>query len=157
MTFRILAGLSFLWLLPACGTTTGPQGASTGEEKEIQDQAWQQLSDWYALTERQLPTLILTIDTLERLAQEAAVEANNYHPRAMEAVADLKHTLKQFSAWMAITRTHKLEDLQKRYDHAGVLTFIDKEFSSIEVLNKALDENLAKARQLIEERKPEGF
>lgn len=157
MTFRILAHLSFLWMLLACSTTTEHQSSFTAEELEMQDQVWQQMLDGSDRIMQRLPELALATETLETLAQEAAVEANNYHPRAMEAIAELKNTEGQITTWLTQIGEQKLNVLQDRYDHAGVLSFIDKEISKVEEIEETLELNLSKAKLLVEERKTDGL
>ena len=157
MSFRIFVTLSFLAMFVACGTTSDTQGSFSAEEQDMQTQAWQQMMDGSDRIMQRLPELAATTETLQTLAQEAAVEANNYHPRAMEAITDLKNTERRLTEWLTQISEQKLDVLQKRYDHAGVLSFIDQEISSLEAIEEALQENLSKARQLIEERKPGGL
>lgn len=153
MTFRIFVSLSFLSIFAACGTTSDTQGSFTAKEKEMQEQVWQQMLDGSDRIMQRLPELATATETLEILAQEAAVEANNYHPRAMEAINELKNTESQITTWLTQISEQKLDVLQERYDHAGVLSFIDKEVSSLELIEQTLQENLTKAKQLIDERK----
>lgn len=157
MSFRILITLSFFSMFAACGTTSDTQGSFSAEELEMQSQLWQKMMDGSDRIMQRLPELATASETLQTLAQEAAVEANNYHPRAMEAIAELKNTENQITEWLTQISEHKLDVLQKRYDHAGVLSFIDKEISSLEGIEETLQENLEKAQQLMAERKAGGL
>ena len=94
-----------------------------------------------------------TIEELEELAQASAVEANDFHPRVQQAVADLKEADQGMYDWMGRIKNNKRKALRKKYDdHAAMMAFIDKEHVDIDQVAEDINSSLAAAKALLKER-----
>ncbi len=150
MLTRCLSLFFLLVFFVACG----PPPKFSSEEIAEQNEAWEKMMDVHdevmPLVMHEIPE---TIEELEELAQASAVEANDFHPRVQQAVADLKEADQGMYDWMGRIKNNKRKALRKKYDdHAAMMAFIDKEQVDIDQVAEDINSSLAAAKALLKER-----
>ncbi len=154
---RTILALSatLLLLLSACNTNTSPSATdSSFSEEEIaaQQQAW---DDMMVVHDEVMPLMndmIAAQRELEQLAEAAQVEGNDFHPRAIEATANLETAIDGMMSWMQHIGENKLDILRTSHDHAGILAVLDKEALAIGEVRDQMTSSLTAAKELIAER-----
>ncbi|MEM1216723.1 MAG: hypothetical protein AAGJ82_13600 [Bacteroidota bacterium] len=122
MQFRSLMLIFVSFALFACGN----DGKFSEAEIEAQDTAWQTMFDAHdevmPLTLRDIPD---TVEELEELAADAMVEANDFHPRAQQAIADLNAAEEGMQVWMKTIGENQKKKLRERMaTHEEIMAFI---------------------------------
>ena len=108
---------------------------------EVHDRVMPLMNDMYAAGKELTP-----------LMESAMVEANDFHPRATTALAELEAAEDGMMEWMQNIGQNKLEVLRESYDHAGIMAFLDKELLAIEEVEEEMTSSLKAAQDLIKER-----
>ncbi|MEZ4983483.1 MAG: hypothetical protein R2795_00335 [Saprospiraceae bacterium] len=125
----------------------------SSEELEAQQSAWANMMKGHDVVMPLRNDLYQTSKELEELAQDAMVEANDFHPRAQEAIAAIIAADDGMMEWMGHIKENPLDSVrQKQIDHAAVMAFIDKETVAIESVADAMQQSLEKGKALIMER-----
>ena len=149
MLTRCFSLFSLLLLLVACG----PKAKYSDAELAEQDAAWAKMMEGHDVVMPLMNDLYQASKQLKELAEDAAVEANDFHPRSQEALADIKQAEDAMMEWMNEIKDNQLTSIRERYeDHAAVMAFIDKEQTDIDQVAEDMQSSLAAAKALIQER-----
>lgn len=149
MLTRCFSLFFLLTLIVSCG----PAPKYSTEEIAEQDAAWAKMMEGHDVVMPLMNDLYQTSKQLKELAEQAQVEANDFHPRSQEALAAIEKAEDGMMEWMNGIKDNSLSTLQDRYeDHAAVMAFIDKETTDIEQVAEDMTGSLATAKALISER-----
>lgn len=131
----------------------GPPPKFSEEDIAEQEAAWAKMMEGHDVVMPLMNDLYQASKQLKELADGAAVEANDYHPRSQEALANIEKAEDGMMEWMNKIKDNQLSSLRERYeDHAAVMAFIDKEQIDIEQVAEDMKGSLAAAQALIQER-----
>lgn len=120
---------------------------------KTQEEAWAQMMEGHDIVMPLMNDLYQASSKLKALAEDARVEASDFHPRAKEALANIEKAEDGMMEWMGSIKDNPIDAVRARYDdHAAVMAFIDKETTNIEQVAKDMQESLAAAKALINER-----
>ncbi|MEL7248438.1 MAG: hypothetical protein AAFZ63_17270 [Bacteroidota bacterium] len=143
-----------LFFLLVFFVSCGPPPKFSADEIAEQDDAWKKM---IAVHDEVMPLVLYemqeTMEELEELGQEVAVEANDFHPRVQQSLADLKEAEQGMNDWMGRISDNQRSVLREKYeDHAAVMAFIDKEQVDIDQVAENINSSLATAKGLLKER-----
>lgn len=131
----------------------GPEPTYSKEEIKTQEEAWAEMMKGHDVVMPLMDPLYQASSKLKTLADSAAVEANDFHPRAQAALVDIEKAEDGMMEWMGGIKDNPLDSVRARYsDHAAVMAFIDKETIDIQQVAEEMQTSLAKAETLINER-----
>lgn len=131
----------------------GPPPKFSDEEIAEQDAAWASMMEGHDVVMPLMNDLYQASKQLKELAESAAVEANDFHPRSQEALASIEKAEDGMMEWMNKIKDNQLSGLRERYeDHAAVMAFIDKEQADIDQVAVDMKGSLETAKALIQER-----
>lgn len=133
----------------SCGSS------SKFSKKDIsaQEEAWAQMMEGHDVVMPLMNDLYQASSKLKALAEDAMVEANDFHPRAQEALAKIEKAEDGMMEWMGGIKDNPISAVRERSaDHAAVMAFIEKETTNIEQVAVDMQESLAVAKALIQER-----
>ncbi|WP_367391574.1 hypothetical protein [Lewinella sp. LCG006] len=134
-------------------TSCGPEPKFSKENLAEQEQAWAQMMEGHDVVMPLMNDLYQASSKLKALAEDAMVEASDFHPRAQEALANIEKAEDGMMAWMGSIKDSPIDSVRARYeDHAAVMAFIDKEKTDIEQVAENMQASLATAKALIQER-----
>ncbi len=149
MLTRCFSLFFLLTLIVSCGEPP----KYSDEEIAEQDAAWATMMEGHDVVMPLMNDLYQASKQLKELAESAAVEANDYHPRSQEALANIEKAEDGMMEWMNKIKDNQLKSLRERYeDHAAVMAFIDKEKTDIDQVAEDMQGSLDAAKALIQER-----
>lgn len=131
----------------------GPEPKFSKENLAEQEQAWSQMMEGHDVVMPLMNDLYQASTKLKALAEDAMVEANDYHPRVQVALGNIENAEDGMMEWMEGIKENPIDSVRARYeDHAAVMAFIDKEKTDIDQVAENMQASLAAAKALIQER-----
>lgn len=151
MINRIVAFCLMVFIISACNTP--PPGKFTDDELAIQDSSWKTMMDGHDRVMPMMSDIYRAAKSVEKAAEESQVESTDFHPRAVEMLAQLEAAEDGMMDWMARISDNPLKDLRENLpDHAAVMAQIDRETTAIQEVEAAMTGSIEKAKALVAER-----
>jgi len=145
----------FLFLLSLSILACGPKAKFSAEQLATQEAAWNKMMEGHDVVMPLMGDIYQVSTKLKELADRAMAEANDFHPRAQTALAQLETAEDGMMNWMAYIKDNPLATVRKKSpDHAAVMAFIDKEQTEITAVAANMNNAIAEAQALIKERNP---
>ena len=149
MFYRSLLSLTIVFVFFAC---TGTSNFSKAELAE-QDKVWATMMEGHDRAMPLISDMHKAAKSLEEIAENFAVVADNTHPRAMEALEALKNADDAMFDWMDHISQNRIDSVRVHYTkHEGVMDFIAKEQTSIDLVEEGMNSSLQQAKALILEK-----
>lgn len=131
----------------------GPEPKFSKEDLAEQEQAWAQMMEGHDVVMPLMNDLYQASTKLKTLAEDAMVEASDYHPRAQDALAKIEKAEDGMMEWMGGIKENPIDSVRAKYeDHAAVMAFIDKEKTDIDQVAEQMKASISEAKALIQER-----
>lgn len=122
-------------------------------EVAMQDEAWAVMMEGHDRAMPLISEMHKAAKSLEEIAENSMVAADNTHPRAMQALEALKNADDGMFDWMDHISQNMIEAVRDQSDnHQSVMDFIAKEQTSINLVEEAMNNSLNQAKSLIQEK-----
>jgi hypothetical protein len=145
--------LLFTFFVVTFVVSCGPEPKFSKEDLAEQEQAWAQMMEGHDVVMPLMNDLYQASTKLKPLAEDAMVEASDYHPRAQEVLAKIEKAEDGMMEWMGGIKENPLDSVRAKYeDHAAVMAFIDKEKTDIDQVAEQMKTSISEAKALIQER-----
>lgn len=142
-----------LFFLTLSLTACVPDGKYPKAELAEQTAAWAKMMEGHDVVMPLMDDLYQASTALKPLAESAMVEASDFHPRAQLALQNIETAEDAMMEWMNHIRENPLDSLrEKSADHAAVMAFIADGQQQIDDVAAAMQQSLAAAKLLIQER-----
>lgn len=150
MMNRFLVTLAIIVSIFSCGESSKFSNAELAE----QDKAWEMMIDGHDRAMPFISDMHQVAKSVEEIAEDYAVAADNTHPRAMQALEALKNADDGMFDWMDHISQNPIDSVRARStSHQAVMEFIAAEQKSIDRVEEAINSSLKQAKSLIQEKK----
>jgi len=149
MMNRFLVTLAIVFTVFSCGESS----KFSNTEQAEQDKAWEVMMEGHDRAMPLISDMHKAAKSIEEIAENYAVAADNTHPRAMQALEALKNADDAMFDWMDHISQNPIDSVRTRSaSHQAVMEFIATEQKSIDQVEKAMNSSLEQAKALIQEK-----